>query len=103
MLIGLLGVTLKYLKRENGLFRYFTDASYWIYLTHLVFTILFANILYFVEMPSLMKFVIGVCLTFAICTLSYHYLVRNTAVGVLLNGRRYPPKTTCSPLESSGA
>jgi len=101
--IGLLGLSLKYLKRENKLFRYFTDASYWIYLTHLIFTILFANILYFVEIPSLMKFVIGVCLTFAICTLSYHYLVRNTAVGVLLNGRRYPSKTSCSPLESREA
>jgi len=100
--IGLFGLSLKYLKRENRLFRYLTDASYWIYLTHLIFTILFANILYFVEMPSLMKFLMGVCLTFTICTLSYHYLVRNTAIGVLLNGRRYPPKAPCTPLEGSG-
>ena len=70
--------------------RYVSDASYWMYLVHLPFAIGIPGVLAPAPLPAIVKFAITVAITTAATLVSYHYLVRATAIGALLNGRRYP-------------
>ncbi|MEO7548522.1 MAG: acyltransferase, partial [Ramlibacter sp.] len=47
-------------------------------------------LLYGLPWPTFAKLSLNVLATTAVCLASYHLLVRFTAVGALLNGRRYP-------------
>ena len=40
--------------------------------------------------PGLLKMTVSIAITTAILLVTYHVLVRNTIVGVVLSGRRYP-------------
>ena len=42
-----------------------------------------------VAIPSWLKFLVNVSVATPILFLSYHYLVRFTVIGLLLNGRRH--------------
>ena len=87
---GLIGLSMAFLHRSNKTIRYLADSSYWLYLIHLpvvmVFQVLFAN----VELAWFVKFPIMLALSFALMIASYQLLVRNTFIGGVLNGRRYP-------------
>jgi glucans biosynthesis protein C len=75
------------LDRSNAVLRYFSDASYWIYLAHLPILFAIQYRLLDVELPWSIKFAISVLTTFGICLLSYHLLVRKTLLGNLLVAR----------------
>jgi glucan biosynthesis protein C len=75
------------LDRSNAVLRYFSDASYWIYLVHLPILFAIQYRLLDVELPWSIKFAISVLTTFGICLLSYHLLVRKTLLGNLLVAR----------------
>jgi peptidoglycan/LPS O-acetylase OafA/YrhL len=89
---GLIGLATAFLTKENKTIRYLADSSYWVYLIHLpiamVFQVLFANIAW----PWFVKFPLMLVVAMALMLLSYQLLVRNTFVGVLLNGKRIPGK-----------
>ncbi len=87
---GLLGAAVRFLSGENAVRRYLSDASYWLYLVHppIVFGLQVA--LMEVSLHWSVKFPAILAVTMALLLLSYHYLVRPTALGELLNGRRYP-------------
>ena len=86
---ALIGLAMRFLAHANARVRYVADASYWIYLVHL-------------------PVVAAIRSSWASCRgtgassfrssrrelrgafVSYHYLVRSTFIGQLLNGRRYP-------------
>lgn len=87
---GLTGLSLRLFDRPNPWVRYATDASYWIYLVHLPFTIWIPGLLAAVAWPAMLKFWVVLTATLAVTLVSYHYGVRSTAVGAVLNGRRYP-------------
>jgi len=88
--MGSLGAFLKWCSLESRLWRYLSDSAYWVYLIHLPFAL---------HLPSLWQ-KLGVSLEFyplltlsatlLICYGSYAVLVRTTALGIMLNGRRYP-------------
>jgi peptidoglycan/LPS O-acetylase OafA/YrhL len=82
-----------YLHRESHVRRYLADASYWIYLTHLPLVLALQGVVAPLGWPWFVKFPLIVTATLAVLLLSYHYLVRPTRLGVLLNGRRYPRRT----------
>jgi glucan biosynthesis protein C len=75
------------LDRSNAVLRYFSDASYWIYLAHLPILFAIQYRLLDVELPWSIKFAISVLTTFGICLLSYHLLVRRTLLGAFLGVR----------------
>ena len=79
--------------------RYIADASYWMYIVHLpivdVLQIWVANW----NVHWSLKFPLIVGTTFALLLVSYRYLVRYTFIGVVLNGRKYPPAS--APRESA--
>jgi peptidoglycan/LPS O-acetylase OafA/YrhL len=90
LIFGIVGLFVSRLDRPRPLVRYLSDASYWMYLIHLPFTIGIPGLLAPSPLPAVVKFAITLAVTSAATLVSYHYLVRSTAIGALLNGRRYP-------------
>lgn len=87
---GITGLFLRYLNRPTPAIRYVVDASYWSYLVHLPIAIWIAGFLTPAGWPALVKAGTVLLGTAAICLVSYDLLVRNTVIGKVLNGRRYP-------------
>jgi hypothetical protein len=89
LIFGFVGMSNRLFANPNRTVRYIADSSYWLYIIHL--PILFhINILVAdAEWHWLPKFLLYNLLAFAIMLPSYHYLVRSTWIGALLNGRRY--------------
>ncbi len=86
--LGLVGVALRFCSAQSTVRRYLADASYWMYLAHL--PLVFAIQMIVLDWPLhwSIKFVGIVAVTVAILLLSYHYCVRDTVIGSILNGRR---------------
>jgi hypothetical protein len=60
------------------------------YLTHLVPTAWLPGVLARADAHAFVKFTFVFSLTTLITLMTYHYFVRSTVIGGLLNGRRYP-------------
>jgi ABC-type multidrug transport system ATPase subunit/surface polysaccharide O-acyltransferase-like enzyme len=86
------GIGLQFFSRERAIIRYVSDSSYWVYLAHL--PIVFALQLIVMKWPVhwSIKFPFIVCTALAVLLLSYHFVVRNTVIGQVLNGRRHSSK-----------
>jgi glucan biosynthesis protein C len=89
--LALIGAFSKYTKRQTPWMSYLAESSYWVYLVHMVGTIGFGILLYNAPLGFMSKMLINIAATTAACLLSYHFLVRNSPIGVLLNGRRTGP------------
>lgn len=78
----------QWLDRSSRLLRFLSDTSYWVYLVHL--PLLFAIQYQLMDVNAIWqaKFVISLVATLAIAFVSYHLLVRDTVLGILLNGVR---------------
>jgi peptidoglycan/LPS O-acetylase OafA/YrhL len=98
-----IGIFVRYFASPRPVQRYLADGSYWIYLVHLPFTIWIPALLAPVAVPAIVKFLIVLSGTTLATVLSYHYFVRNTWIGVLLNGRRYPRAWPAAPAATPGA
>lgn len=85
---GLLGLFLRYLNSEPPTVRYIADSSYWMYLIHLPVVAALQVVLYEVDIPSFVKFMIVGFTTTVIGLLSYRMLVRYTVIGRYLHGSR---------------
>ena len=70
--------------------RYIADASYWIYLAHLPVVAALAVWVGHWPLHWGFKYPFILVVSFAVLFLSYHFLVRPTFIGKLLNGRKYP-------------
>ena len=89
LIFGIVGLFVSTLAHPRPIVRYLSDASYWMYIVHLPFAIGVPGLLATWPAPAIVKFTITLTVTSAVTVVSYHYLVRATAVGALLNGRRY--------------
>ena len=67
-----------------------SDASYWLYLIHLPITAFVPGLLSGFQWSPFFKSGITLLVTTGVTLVTYHFLVRSTVIGVLLNGRRYP-------------
>lgn len=85
---AIIGIFTRYLDNRNGVLRYLADSSYWVYLTHLPWILGFGILLYDTSLGLVPKMLTNIVLTSGVCLLSYHFLVRFTWLGKLLNGRR---------------
>ena len=90
--LGLTGAALRFLSNYSATRRYIADASYWIYLAHL--PVVAALQIWVSHWPLHwgVKFPFILVVSFTVLFLSYHFLVRPTFIGQLLNGRKYPRK-----------
>lgn len=100
---GLTGLALRYLSDYNATRRYIADASYWIYLTHLPVVMALQVWVGHWPLHWSVKFPLILAMSFAMLFASYHWLVRPTLIGELLNGRRYRRDGTLAPSPSSPA
>jgi hypothetical protein len=106
LIFGITGLFVRHWDRPYPWVRYLADASYWMYLVHLPLTIWIPGLLASVAVPAVVKFALVLTVTGCITLLTYVAFVRSTAVGVLLNGRRYPrgmPGSAISPLPAPTA
>jgi len=87
---GLIGLSTRYLTHPRPVLRYLADASYWFYLAHLPLVAWGAGLLGTLSWPAGIKYVTLLTAVLATCGITYDLAVRPTALGALLNGRRYP-------------
>jgi glucans biosynthesis protein C len=88
--VGLTGAAIRFLSAPSPVRRYIADASYWLYLTHVAVLAFFAVLFGPLDWHWGLKFTLTLLGTVPILLLSYHYLVRYTFIGAILNGRRHP-------------
>jgi len=84
------GAAVRFLSTPHPVTRYLADASYWIYLMHLSTLIFFITLLRPYDWHWSIKLVIYVGGSLVILLVTYHWLVRFTWIGAMLNGRRHP-------------
>jgi peptidoglycan/LPS O-acetylase OafA/YrhL len=87
---ALVGAAIRFLSEHRPATRYLADASYWVYLMHMAPILFFISLLRPYHLPWFVDFAIILCGSMPILLVSYHYLVRYTWVGAILNGRRHP-------------
>ena len=105
LVFGTLGLFRTYISGPSPNWRYWSDASYWMYLLHI--PVLFQIQVWINDYawPWPLKFAIYVFGAVAVLWPTYHFAVRPTVIGWVLNGRRYPlveprlddSKENCSP------
>lgn len=91
-IFGITGLFIRHSSNYSKKMRYISDASYWVYLIHLPLTAIIPAFIWQFKLPTLIKFLIVLCLTTFICFATYHTLVRNTFIGKFLNGKKYATK-----------
>jgi glucan biosynthesis protein C len=92
--LGLIGAAHAFLKRENSVLRYLSDASYWVYIIHIPVVMALQLAVKTIPAPAELKFAGILLLTVMIGLLTYQIMVRYTFVGAILNGRRRKLKRT---------
>ncbi len=98
--LGFIGMFLRWFRRPSAAWRYAADASYWAYLAHMPIVIALGGLTYNWGLNCFEKFAIVVALTGAVLLVTYHFGVRYTPIGWILNGRRGEqshPKTRTNP------
>ena len=89
MVFSLMGAFRRLVVRGSRVWRYVSDASYWIYLAHLPLIVLVQWLIKPWQLPALLKFSLICVVTTAVLLVTYEYLVRYTPIGTLLNGPRH--------------
>ena len=86
--LAVIGLALRFLAGFSAPRRYVADASYWLYIVHLPLVVLLQIAVAQLGWPWPVKFTLILAVSFPIMLASYHWLVRYTFVGAVLNGRR---------------
>lgn len=94
---GLIGAAQRFCADASPLRRYLADASYWLYLVHL--PLVFGLQLLMLDWPLhwSLKFPLILAITLGVLLPSYHFLVRRSVIGEILNGRKYPRRPRVEP------
>jgi hypothetical protein len=90
LLLGTLGFFQERWPGHSPAWRYVADSSYWIYLVHLPVVAALQIWVADWPWPGLVKFGLLNLIAFPVLFASYHYLVRSTFIGQVLNGQRFP-------------
>jgi ABC-type multidrug transport system ATPase subunit/peptidoglycan/LPS O-acetylase OafA/YrhL len=98
-----IGLAVRFLAGENARIRYVADASYWIYLAHLPVVVVFQILAGHLPLHWTVKFPAILAASLVVLFGSYHYLVRSTFIGQVLNGRRYPRGVPSAPSAAAPA
>jgi ABC-type multidrug transport system ATPase subunit/peptidoglycan/LPS O-acetylase OafA/YrhL len=94
---ALLGLALRFCAVLSPVRRYIADSSYWIYLVHLPVVGAFQVLVAQWPLHWSVKFPLVLAASFAVLFSSYHWLVRSTFIGEVLNGRKYPRARPAGP------
>jgi ABC-type multidrug transport system ATPase subunit/peptidoglycan/LPS O-acetylase OafA/YrhL len=87
---AVIGAAIRYLSGESKTRRYLADSSYWMYIMHLPLVFALQALVMQWPLHWSIKYLLILGITLALLLLSYHYWVRPTYIGEVLNGRKYP-------------
>jgi len=87
---GIMGGFQSLCRHHSPAWRYVADASYWIYLVHMPLLPAIEIVMFRWDMTAWVKIPLLCGTSLVLLFLSYHYLVRSSFIGKILNGRRYP-------------
>lgn len=96
LVLGLLGLARRFGSAPNPRLRYWTDASYWIYLSHFPVMAAFALMIAGLAMPEALRLAVLIAATLAVIFPAYGAFVRHTAIGRVLHGPRPRDRTKSS-------
>lgn len=89
LILGFIGLGIRFLANASPIIRYLSDSSYWVYIAHLPVVMALQNWLIPFELHWAIKFVIVTVGTCVMLLVMYTYWVRSSWIGLLLNGKRY--------------
>lgn len=90
IVLGLLGISRRLLEAHNPKLRYLADASYWIYLSHLLPMTIFAALILGLNIPDGLRFALLIAVTLSLIYPAYGLFVRHSVIGWVLHGPRPP-------------
>jgi len=90
-IFALVALFLRWFKDPSERVRYLADASYWCYLAHLPILFIFQVLIVKLNLPAIFGYLICTLLTVVVLAVTYHFFVRYTMVGAVLNGPRKRP------------
>jgi glucan biosynthesis protein C len=93
---GLLGLARRFGQEPHPRLRYWTDSSYWIYLSHFPVMAAIALAISALAMPESLRLIVLTTATLALIFPAYGAFVRHSAIGRVLHGPR--PKGQTGPL-----
>jgi len=104
-IFALFGFGYKYLNRPSRALTYLSQASYPVYIIHMMVLYAMAALILPLEMPGLLKFFLIVALTGTLCYLIYEFLIRRIGVLRPLFGLKwkFSPKSKVSTAKSSSS
>jgi len=88
LIFGMMGLFLRWFDKPSPTARYLSDAAYWLYLAHIPVMVFGVAVLMPAPWPAMVKFSIVMLVSTPLLLTSYHLFVRNTWIGVFLNGKR---------------
>jgi hypothetical protein len=101
--LAAVGAAIRFLSNPHPATRYLADASYWIYLMHMATIVFFLTLMRPYEWHWSIKLVIMIGGSMPILLVTYHYVVRFTWIGAILNGRRQPRPVRAPPADPAPA
>jgi glucan biosynthesis protein C len=87
LIFGYIALFLTYFNHFSTRLTYLMDAAYWVYLIHYSIVIVIPDLLAGRSILLIGIFLIVLISTTAICFISYHFSIRNSFVGMFLNGK----------------
>ncbi len=84
-----MGCALRFLDFASPWILYTSQASYWVFLVHMIPVALASWCLLQFDLPAELKFLLVLGFSTVACFASYHYLARTTWISMFLNGRRF--------------
>ncbi|HEY0355028.1 MAG TPA: hypothetical protein VGC29_02420, partial [Flavisolibacter sp.] len=88
LVLGSIGFFLKFWRLESRVWKYLSDASYWMYLIHLAIVATGHVLLIGVELNGALKFLLVLSAAMIITLVTYQVFVRYTIIGEWLHGSR---------------
>ncbi|MBL8294870.1 MAG: acyltransferase family protein, partial [Bryobacterales bacterium] len=89
LVFGLMGLCCRYWNTPSERVRYLSDSAYWLYLAHPLALVPAQFLFWHVPIGWAAKLTFTLALAVPTLLVSYHFLVRPTWLGELLNGKRY--------------
>lgn len=86
--IGLIGLFLRFADLPNKYVAYLVNSAYWVYLIHFSIAVLLTALIDHLSVSVYLKSFIVLTTTATICLITYHFFIRNTFIGLFLNGKK---------------
>ncbi|RFM30186.1 acyltransferase family protein [Deminuibacter soli] len=102
LVAGFTGVFVRFCNTESKIWRYCSDAAYWVYLVHISCVAALQVALLNSALPVVSRMPVVLLITLTISLLSYELFVRYTIIGYYLHGKRKRSENQSAVKKSGG-